>query len=242
MVHGQPDFGMYARKSTTYGLADMGELAVRLGSVVSYDRRGDVVWIETFENGITNWLVGGAAGYTVAESALESLSHGVSVKLDSPNAGAFDSHISRHSALPVNSKIGFEFAFLPNTHVDDVRIGLVIYDGTQRYMTYIMVRVDAGEIDYYNEARAFVNFASGLTIRQDARTWHYAKLVVDYESNDYVRFLLDNAEYSMAGLKFDVAADALGPMLYTQVLQYYAGGVNTPTLYVDNIILTQNEP
>ncbi|GAI56753.1 unnamed protein product, partial [marine sediment metagenome] len=55
MAHGQPDFGMYQIAKTIYRLADMGELAVRLGSIVTHDRRGDVIWMDNFDSGIAKW-------------------------------------------------------------------------------------------------------------------------------------------------------------------------------------------
>ncbi|GAI87669.1 unnamed protein product, partial [marine sediment metagenome] len=59
MAHGQPDFGMYAAKETVASLADVGELAARLGSIVAQDRRGDVIFLEDFEAPILNWTGAG---------------------------------------------------------------------------------------------------------------------------------------------------------------------------------------
>jgi len=52
MAHGTPDWGVTASKKTIYSLHDMGELAVRLGSIVSFDRRGDVIFSDSFQNGL----------------------------------------------------------------------------------------------------------------------------------------------------------------------------------------------
>ena len=55
MAHGARDFGIYAPKETIVTIEDLGELAVRLGSPVNYDRKGDVVWVDGFEDGIDKW-------------------------------------------------------------------------------------------------------------------------------------------------------------------------------------------
>ena len=59
MTHGVQDFGASSGQNSTYGLTDLGELAVRLGSPVSFDRRGDVVMMETFEDGLDAWVTDG---------------------------------------------------------------------------------------------------------------------------------------------------------------------------------------
>lgn len=242
MPHGQPDFGAYAQKKTVYGLSDMGELAARLGSVVTYDRRGDVVWIEKFNNGMTNWTGAGAAGFVADESALESLSEGVSLRTIAPNAGAFDVSVNRRDGLPVNSRLGLEFAFLPDANADDIILLFTIHDGTVRHYSRIRIRLDDGIIDYVNDGTGFKQFVAGVDIKYDGLTWHHVKLVVDYSTSEYVRLLIDNIEYSMAGLGIWDFGVVTAPYLSTTLHQQYAGGVALATVYFDNVILTQNEP
>lgn len=243
MPHGQPDFGMYAQKKTTFGLSDMGELAARLGSIVTYDRRGDVVWLEDFAQGMTNWVVGGAGLYIVEESAEESLSKGVSLKTVVPNTGPFNAYFWRRDALPVSSRLGIEYAFLPDDDVDDIFLDFEIYDGDDRHQARIEFRVDDGVIRYFKGGVLWTELVTDIEFRADGRAWHHFKLVVDYVTDEFVRLLLDNIEYSMAGLPLFVTAPfPADPYLHTLVEQVYAGGVATPTLFFDNIILTQNEP
>lgn len=244
MAHGQSDFGAYAKKSTTYGLADMGELAVRLGSVVSYDRRGDVVWIEKFNNGMTNWSAAGAAGHVVEESALESLSDGVSLRTVAPNAGGFNAIIYRHDELPVNSRLGLECAFLPDGNANDIHLYFSIVDGINTHIGYIRIRMDDGAIDYQDDATGWKPLLSGFKLKRDGTTWHHAKMVVDYDPlvEGYARFLLDNNEYNMTGISLWNFGAVVSPYLVTQFNNVYAGGVLLPVVYFDNLILTQNEP
>ena len=242
MPHGQPDFGAYAQKKTIYGLSDMGELAARLGSIVSYDRRGDVVWLERFNNGITNWTGAGAAGFVAEDSALESLSEGVSLRTIAPDAGAFDVSVNRHNGLPVNSRLGLEFAFLPDENADDIILLFTIFDGLVRHYSRIRIRLDDGAIDYVNDGTGFKELFDGVNLRYDGLTWHHVKLVVDYSTSEYVRLLIDNIEYSMAGLGIWDFGVVGAPYLSTTLHQAYAGGVGAPVVHFDNVILTQNEP
>ncbi|GAI49683.1 unnamed protein product, partial [marine sediment metagenome] len=64
MSRGQPDYGSSAVKEVAGTLADMGELAARLSSIVEYDRRGDVVYLDDFEEPVLKWSpLAAGAGY-----------------------------------------------------------------------------------------------------------------------------------------------------------------------------------
>ncbi|GAH95398.1 unnamed protein product, partial [marine sediment metagenome] len=41
-MRGQPDYAALAPKEIAASISDMGEVAARLGSIVTYDKRGDV--------------------------------------------------------------------------------------------------------------------------------------------------------------------------------------------------------
>jgi len=81
MAHGQPDYGMYTLANTIYRLTDMGELAARLGSINTYDRRGDVIFLDSFESGLTAWSPSSACtGSDLVQSAKHARSGGFSAK------------------------------------------------------------------------------------------------------------------------------------------------------------------
>ena len=50
-----PDYGRLSAQATVFPVTDLGELAARLGSIVSHDRRGDVIWLDGFEDGLDKW-------------------------------------------------------------------------------------------------------------------------------------------------------------------------------------------
>ncbi|GAI90305.1 unnamed protein product, partial [marine sediment metagenome] len=67
MPHGTPDWGLVGPKDTVYGLDDLGEHAVRLGTPHLWDRRGDVIWMSDFREGLgdVGTFVGPGAGGSV---------------------------------------------------------------------------------------------------------------------------------------------------------------------------------
>lgn len=242
MAHGQPDYGAQTSKKTVYSLQDMAELAARLKSIVTFDRRGDVVWLDDFANDMNNWtaVVAGAESATRVDT--ESLYSGYSVKLNGVLGVLSSVGIYRENPLPVDSKIGLEFAFLPDANVQDVRLDLITYDGTTRHNIYITFRMDDQDLRYLDAAGNPQTLASNVLLRQDGLCWHFMKLVVDLEASEYVRLILDNVEYSMAGLGFQATADASAPMLKVVIQNQGAALAAPPVVHVTNVINTQNEP
>lgn len=240
MSHGQPDYGMYTLAKTIYRLSDMGELAVRLESIVSFDRRGDVVWTESFEYGITNWFITKSDGETITRTTDEALSGSYSVELQCQANPTTSVGIVRRAPLPVNSRMGVEVAFLPDANARDFRVDMVLYDGTNLYLGYTYIEMSSGIIYYRNSSGNWAQLATGVTLRQDGYCWHHYKLVVDLEEAEYVRLIMDNTTYSMAGLGLQYTANTSAPTLELTIKQI--NNNQASVVYVDDVILTQNEP
>ncbi|GAH83946.1 unnamed protein product, partial [marine sediment metagenome] len=78
MPRGQPDFGMYASASTIGSVSDLAELAVRLGSINIFDRRGKVIDFDDFEDVRKGWefeLLGGATAVRASTAPKSGSQH-----------------------------------------------------------------------------------------------------------------------------------------------------------------------
>ena len=242
MPHGGPDYGVGAPKATVYSLQDMAELAVRLGSIVSFDRRGDVVWLDDFESGIKKWEINASD----ADS-------GVAISSDYCNRGANSAKVyasagvdrwaamAHYFALPVKSKVGFEVAF--TIYPPDVHLNFILYPYFDPTREYYEVRHDRTLkiLQYYGSDGTRHTFATGVNLY--GRDYHFnqAKLVIDLATKKYVRFLLNDVTY-------DLSAYAPPSWSYSGAAFVYAGirminqTANARTIYVDDAIVTQNEP
>jgi hypothetical protein len=112
MAHGRPDFNLTAGVRTTYRWSDFDELAARLGSPVSYDRRGDVIFIESFEHGdgMITWATGGA-GSTAGLSLARARTGHFSAALYTPSVANAYAHLTRRGVYPAVSPLGAEISF-----------------------------------------------------------------------------------------------------------------------------------
>jgi len=70
---------------------------------------------------------------------------------------------------------------------------------------------------------------------------HTMKLVVDLNTDRYVRFILNETEYDLSAYSANTFANPDQPHLGVKAILYSTAGFNADC-WVDDIILTQNEP
>jgi len=242
MAHGTPDWGVTAGAVTTYQLTDLAELAARLGSIDTFDRRGDVVWLGGFEHGLNKWgsLVSGT-GAAVGVSAARSRNGQFSALLTAGSDASRRAEIAREIALPVLSVLGCEVSFSLGSAIDLLDLVVDVFDGTNQVEYYVWWDADAETLNYLDVNGDVVVLATGVDPWKSQTLFHTLKLVVDSSAAQWVRLILDDQQYSLAG----VAGWVIGPgtdrrLRLTVRLWGHAG--DNDTLYVDDPIITQNEP
>jgi len=241
MTHGSPDYGEYAAFETIGRLVDLGELAVRLGSISHYNRDGNVVFQDNFEDTPLKWIktLKEARG-SIEYSNETAWSGGQCVKLATGNQASDYVNIERYFPLLPVGKYGIEVAF-NNVGTD----GTVYFEFHYHYNGYYYHGVVA--IDFqndnlliYSDPDGYVTIKSNLGLAEEDNLFHFIKLVVDTETGYYVRLLIDNTEYNLSAYKMyhlpEETADKIRifVQLWTAKAASFYG-------YLDNFIFTQNE-
>lgn len=242
MPHGAPDFGPSAVKETVASMADLGELAARLGSIVTYDRKGDVYWFDDFEDDIAKWLAGGDdATYEVVWSPIAAHMGAFSMELKAGLGGSYYAYMRKFAAPIPLTRLGFECWFTINAHSE--------------YVLVTIGRCEGGNVTYgelkLNPATGTLQYLDTLGVYQTIHTftdlettlYHFApiKLVIDLITGKYVRALFLNYEYDLSNYALEEAATEAGDSTWMQIYHKGEDGTNR-SIYVDNVILTQNEP
>jgi len=75
MPRGYPDWGRIRKEVGIAAIGDLGELAVRLGASVVWDRRGDVVLVDSFDLGLAPWDISNLTLTASHELSCESAQH-----------------------------------------------------------------------------------------------------------------------------------------------------------------------
>lgn len=243
MTRGQPDFGAYAAKEVSATLADMGELAARLGSVVIYDRRGDVIDFDNFEETILRWSTTTAVtgDYCRLDSG-NAKSGSQSVKLYTAKSAMAYITMSRGLSLRGSDRIGIEISFSNLSSVCELIGGAAYYDGTNvHYARWKIIPGTEKLYVYDNTTLDYVEIAGTGAIMAAAFTFYTIKMVFDISTGKYIRLLFSNNEYDVSSYPLYSAADTTA----IRLLPWFAllgSASDTGNVWLDDFIITQNEP
>lgn len=246
MAHGTKAYGRTAAIDTVYGIQDMGELAARLGSIDTHDRRGNVLWMDDFENGVL------AGKWSFVEHTAVTVEVGLSTLR--PKRGAFATRIAFTAAALVNDygrirnrfcypslgKTGLEASFTSDDTRHNITVAMYRFDGTWQYSGSLQFDESTGVLSYLNSAGAYVAIAA---IATQVFAYCVVKLVIDLALNRYIRAIFNDVEFDLSAQGLRVTASAVTPvleaMLRSVIVVLPVGATST---HFDDVILTTNEP
>jgi len=242
MGHSNKDWGLSTASNIAYPMSDLGELSVRLGSIVSHDRRGDVIWADGFENGISGWsTLGFGAGWEGQLCSAYSRLGGSSCRLKTgSNAGDFMA-ISRYWPKVRNNRLGMEFSVAFTSTMSHVGCHVQVYDGTSYFVFGIRYDIATDEVQIYSIPGYHVVFATGFTRYKTPHLFHTFKVVADLDKSEYVRAIIDEQEWDLSAYPLIVGAAAVGPSTHW-IVDCDSDPAVLVNCYIDDVIATQNEP
>lgn len=241
MAHGGPDWGTAGPIGTIFTIEDLGELAARLGSIVTFDRRGNVVYMDDFEDGVELW---GLSGLPIPGDRVWTA--------DAARSGAFscklltiadeDATVTIHRPVsyPALSKFGLKVSFSYGAYWKYIEFWMQHFIGKRMYKAYIRYDYDNALFEYLDSGGDYQEAIPEINIFADKRLFNTLKLVVDISTNEYSRLLVNNKFVDLTGKALDWEASDVPPNVNSLVvLQTRSDDV--AYAYVDDIIITQNE-
>lgn len=243
MGRGLPSWYKYRAFGPVYEEIRLAEHAARLGSIHTFDRRGDVISQDSFEQGLSKWLVTtGGTGAGVAVSADFARSGGLSARLIPGSEALAFARIEHTDAYLVLSKIGFEFAWMHYTAVGYLQLRMLI-EGTSSYLD-ARIRYDhpSKVWEYYDEDGNWQPFVTDIEYSPYQSLFNLVKLVVDPVEETYVRAITNDVSTPLTSYKMRRVASA-GTAKLRLIIDAITGvGGNGGRIYIDDTIFTQNEP
>jgi len=241
MAHGAPDWGVFETLSTVYRVTDLGELAARINVVNTFDRRGNLVWWDDFEDNLNKWnavVSGGAPTYEL--STTEARSGAKSCKLQ-PGATAGNSvGVARYAGLFTGTeKIGLELSAILNEYL---RLELYIYKIQSDAYQLAQIRYDltSSTLDLNVGGTGIVTLDSALELKPN-NTWHTLKMVADFtDASVYTRLLINNLVYDLSAYSLFSSSISADDHYYIKIVAYNMADGAHPA-YIDDVIITQNE-
>jgi len=242
VAHGAPDDSDVRIDVPSYRVDDQAELAVRLGSAVIYSRSGSVMYIDTFDQGFNSWSVlTEGDGSAVVLSNESSYGGSVCCRIDTGTGSSPYAAIYKMLPTVIGETLGLQFCIGLSGDID--YIDFVSAYGIDNTLLTSVIRYSLEDytLSYLSAIGTYVVFASDVVLYSGDYAWHNIKFVIDLSLGCYLRCLVDSSEYSMTGLYALKGGwtDAVFNQVYIKV---YGLGVENAIGYVDNVILTYNEP
>lgn len=237
-----PDGG-FSSGGQVFPLAgDLGELAARLGSVVTHNREGNIVFIETFESGLSPWnLTASGTGAEVKISNANYRSSGYACLMIGGSDGSRVAQIARRFPYPEVSLYGLETSALLDGNLQYLIVTLELRDGTTAYQFQITYSPSEEEIFVTIPGGVSVSIASDVNLDTGYGLFHTFKLVTDFANDEYLRLIVNEVEYDLSDYSSYSFAQATNPHLWVTVTVYSNPGTNT-NIHIDDVVVTRNEP
>ncbi len=242
MAHGTPDWGSTQGTQTTHPVLDVGEAAVRLGSPDRFERLGNVLMIDGFEDGPARWsaTVNGAGG-VVAADATHARTGAWSLRLTAGSGAPDLVSAVHHEPYPVLGRLGLEWSLLIPGTGSKLNVAFETADGAQVVSSQLVIDWVANVIGYTDNGGVTRQLGTLVPPAADATLFHTFKLVLDASAKAYVRALVDNTSISLAGVPARISPLAGGAFLNVGFTFFGRAGA-LDTVYVDDVIISQNEP
>ena len=241
MVHTLPDYTTKYRMAKIFGQIDSGELAARLQSPDKYDRRGNVAFMDNFEGGVLQWETGGGGTSPVSALTTANARDGSQSCMLTAGAGVLgQAYIYKYLGLINPGRIGLETSFTLNPNTVYFTVAFWYYDGARVHRGSMTYDLPNKKWFYLNSLGGDTDLLLNVTLRTANSPWHTCKLVLDTDTDEYVRFLYNNVETPMPGIGIYADTDLEEAMVYMGIT-HFSTHANVQSIYVDNVILTQNE-
>lgn len=242
MPRGQPDFGMYAVKEVTASISDMGEVAARLGSIVIFDRRGEVVDFDNFEGTLIKGLAA-VPSYPIGISLSSETARSGSQCVRLRPADAIDAILSiTKGYTPLGSnRLGFEASFTPSDN--RARVGIEMDKRTRTLIQVGGIQVDTitGDLYYYNPDGVYTYFTTLGSFHKHISIFYTMKLVLDFATSKYVRFLFGPEEIDVSAFSLERTVSEQAPRIHC-IFNVRNKTTSECLVYTDDFIFTQEEP
>lgn len=221
---------------------DLAELAARLRSVVTHNREGTVVYIETFESGMSPWQTTEAGtGAEIIVSNANYRSSGYSCKMTGGSDGAHGAQMFRRFPYPALGRYGLEFSALLDTDLQYLIWMLQLRDGTTEYQFQVTYNPATEELIVREAGGGYTTAATGVVLDTGSGLFHTLKLVADFANGTYLRLIVNETEYDLSDYTAYSFANATNPHILVTITMYSNVGTNA-VVYVDDLIVTRNEP
>lgn len=237
-----PDYSKYLTGNVRFSLQDLGELAARLGSPHSFDRRGELVWFDNFQSGLNNWATGGSGtGNAVNLSVTNVYRWPFIANLLAGTSLSKSAIMTKYFGAQSLSRGGVEIVFSTPIQYDFIQVEMRIIEGSIRYRMLMRLHYSPATIGLFDNSfteqtvTTFTNPVSNLPIYRNL------KIVWDTSLGTFVRLILAGNQYDVSA--FTIYSDGSTTTAEMELI-ITLFGLTTPqaSMNIASVLVTADEP
>jgi len=216
--------------------------------ITSRRRSGRVFFVDTFEDYTALLSEKWRLGTGTQELSTEHPKQGKqSIKMTTGDQINNLSQPELYLGLVPPGRYGLELEIMSQAgaaNIKELYIQLCMFDGAKYHMPLITWLGEANKkFQYMNSGGGFTDIGDfDLYVEGSYLCYHNWKLVVDYKKGEYVKFICDHKEYDLKGIAYKIDNSAQAPKLCVFIRLKNAVTTAARICYVDNVILTDQEP
>jgi hypothetical protein len=237
-----PDDFQWLPGSNNSPLGDLGELAARIGSPMTFDRRGEVIWMDVCNKGIAPYSLAGSGVGTAVYTSTDCSLHGYySLVFKAGSTASHNASLARSITTVGIKRSGLEVAYALLNPSERFDVEIAKYDGVNKTYGYVSIYTVLNKILIAAFGGAIPQVA--VIPNQDSayNVFHHVKFVVDFSTGYYVRLMFDDLEYDLSSYRLEVIASALIKQ-YRLAVYHHGRDTFNDLAVLGHIILTGNEP
>jgi len=242
MPHGAPDGYQYQLQGGKDILADLGELAARIDAHDVWDRRGQVVWHDRFESGLSAWRVGGGGtGNTIYVTAVDTEFGPYALVLVAGSDAGKNAQVFKYFPVPEINKWGLELGLALTTTFNYFSISLSRTHDEVKQQAYVIIDHDLGAIRIIEAGGGYITLGTIGDPVGSYKLYQQIKVVADFDTKKYVRVLYNDTEYDVSAYDLYESPD-LDIDNQKTVLNIAGRTGSNDTATLGHVIITVGEP
>ena len=213
------------------------ELAARLGSPIAYERRGQVITLDTFDEGVGDWRWSAETATSWIKLSSISKVHGgyaAFMHRDANTAGWCT--LGRRYGLGATTTVGVSLWFRMFSTPDLIQFTLLADDASTTHKGGLQIDVDNGLINYRNSGGGWSLLGLFPTYPTSELQFHFIKFTMDLSANVYGYAIINGAEVDMSDKSVQTGISGVRQLL--PQISIYPKTTHDAEVYVDSLALT----
>lgn len=217
------------------------DLAGRLGSPVTWDWRGNILYVHDFSTGYGPVIAQTAgAGASIVLGPTYGGFGGYALTMTGGSDGSRYARVQLSVGTNPSVRIGVAVRFAISTNTEYVQIQIQRQKGVGSPWAYGRIDVANGQLQVFKSTLAWQNVGA-VDVNLSAFTYGWLKLVINQSTGYYERILYNDVEVDVSAYQCAAIETSIKGAIFAELQNTSRSGEND-VVYLDQIVLTVNEP